>query len=318
MPSSLSRSAGAGRCSYCLCSRSATFFASRFRLDVRPNELALERPYIQHHIEATRSAYALNQRVKETGLEAQPEIPIDYAKHKPLLDNVRLWDWRAFHDQFADTAIRPYVYIDSDVDRYTIDGQIRQVLISPRELDIRQLGDARNRWINPHFIYTHGYGIVMAESNRITGDGLPVLFIKDAPPEVTTKSLKFTKPEIYYGEVAHEPVFVDTANRNSTIPRAPKVFTHVTVAPGGFPISSPLLRMAAALEYSDLNIDLAEPAHLKHPHDDPSARFAATPEFGWLSHLGHRSVPCTHELRPLGLDRGRIHALRCASLFAGY
>src|SRR3569833_4266953 len=65
-------------------------------LYVRPNELALERPYIQHHIEATRSAYALNQRVKETGLGAQPEIPIDYAKPKPLLDNVRLWDWRAF------------------------------------------------------------------------------------------------------------------------------------------------------------------------------------------------------------------------------
>jgi uncharacterized protein len=229
-------------------------------LYVRPNELALERPYIQHHIESTRSAYALNQRVKETGLEAKPEIPIDYAKHKPLLDNVRLWDWRAFHDTVSQIQpLRPYVYIDSDVDRYDIDGQIRQVLISPRELDIRQLGDARNRWINPHFIYTHGYGIVMAESNRITADGLPVLFIKDAPPIVTSKSLKFTKPEIYYGEVAHEPVFVDTAQPEFNYPSgAESVYTRYN-GTGGFPISSPLLRLAAAVEYGDLNLILPSP-----------------------------------------------------------
>ncbi len=228
-------------------------------LYVRPNELALERPYIQHHIEATRSAYGLNQRVTETGLEAQPEIPIDYAKHKPLLDNVRLWDWRAFHDTVSQIQpLRPYVYIDSDVDRYNIDGQVRQVLISPRELDIRQLG-TRNSWINTHFIYTHGYGIVMAEANRITADGLPVLFIKDAPPVVTTKSLSFTKPEIYYGEIAHEPVFVDTAQPEFNYPSgAQSVYTRYS-GTGGFPISSPLLRLAAATVYGDLNIILPSP-----------------------------------------------------------
>ena len=229
-------------------------------LYVRPNELALERPYIQHHIEATRSAFGLNQRVKETGLDAQAEIPIDYPKHKALLDNVRLWDWRAFHDTVSQIQpLRPYVYIDSDVDRYNIDGQMRQVLISPRELEIRQLGEARNRWINPHFIYTHGYGIVMAEANRITPDGLPVLFIKDAPPVVTTKSLNFTRPEIYYGEAAHEPVFVDTAQPEFNYPSGTEsVYTRYS-GTGGFPISSPFLRLAAAIEYGDLNIILPSP-----------------------------------------------------------
>ena len=165
---------------------------------VRPNELTLERPYIQHHIAATRSAYGLNQHVKEANFEAAPEIPINYAKHKSLLDNVRLWDWRAFHDTVSQIQpLRPYIYMGTDVDRYNIDGQLRQVLVAPRELDIRQLGDARNRWINPHLIYTHGYGLVMAESNRITPDGLPVLFIKNAQTEVTTKSLKVKRPEIY-------------------------------------------------------------------------------------------------------------------------
>ena len=229
-------------------------------LYVRPNELALERPYIQHHIESTRSAYGLNHRVKETTLEADPEIPLDYARHKPLLDNVRLWEWGAFHSTITQIQpLRPYVYLDTDIDRYNIDGQIRQVMVSPRELEIRQLGPAASRWINPHFIYTHGYGIVMAEANRITPDGLPVLFVKDAPPVVTTKSLKFTRPEIYYGEVAHEPVFVDTAQPEFNYPSgSDTVPTHYTGS-GGFPISSPLLRLAAALEYGDLNIILPSP-----------------------------------------------------------
>jgi uncharacterized protein len=221
---------------------------------VRPNELALERPYIDYHIRATRSAYGLNQRVKETTLEAVPEMPFDYASHKPLLDNVRLWDWRAFHDTISQIQpLRPYVYMDTDVDRYTIDGQLRQVLVAPRELDIRQLGAAGGRWINTHLMYTHGYGIVMAEANRITTDGLPVLFVKDAPPVVTTPSLKFTRPEIYYSEVAHEPVYVDTNQQEFNYPFGSESRYTSYAGPGGFPIS-PLVRLAAAVSYGDLNV----------------------------------------------------------------
>ncbi|HZQ50573.1 MAG TPA: UPF0182 family protein [Bryobacteraceae bacterium] len=228
-------------------------------LYVRPNELALERPYIQYHIDATRSAYGLNQRVRETTLEADPEIPIDYAKHRALLDNVRLWDWRAFHDTISQIQpLRPYIYMDTDVDRYTIDGQLRQVLVAPRELDIRQLGEAQQRWINPHLMYTHGYGIVMAEANRITPDGLPMLFIKDAPPVVTTKSLKFTRPEIYYSEVAQEPVFVNTAQPEFNYPSGSESRYTKYSGPGGFPISSLFMRLAAAVDYGDANILLTD------------------------------------------------------------
>ncbi len=104
---------------------------------------------------------------------------------------MRLWDWRAFHDTITQLQpYRPYVYSDTDVDRYTIGGQLRQVMLSPRELDLSQLGDAQSAWINPHFIYTHGYGIVMAEANRVSPNGLPVLMIKDAPPEVSAPGLE--------------------------------------------------------------------------------------------------------------------------------
>ncbi len=227
-------------------------------LYVRPNELALERPYIKHHIDSTRSAYGLNNRVTETSFEAEPEVPIDYAKHSAVLDNVRLWDWRAFHDTISQIQpLRPYVYIDTDVDRYSIDGRLRQVLISPRELEIRQLGSAAARWINPHLIYTHGYGLVMAEANRITPDGLPVLFIEDAPAVVTTKSLKLTRPEIYYSEAPHEPVFVDTSQPEFNYPSGSESVYTRYAGTGGFPISG-LTRLAAAVNYGDINILLTE------------------------------------------------------------
>ena len=222
---------------------------------VRPNELALERPYIGYHIEATRSAYGLNSKVKEEPLAAKAEIKIDYAKHKPLLDNVRLWDWRAFHDTVSQIQpLRPYTYVDTDVDRYQIDGALRQVLISSRELEISQLGEARQSWINPHLIYTHGYGVVMAEANRITQDGLPLLFIQDAPPKVNTPSLKLVQPEIYFGETEQEPVFVATSQPEFDYPSGSENVHTRYKGTGGFPISSFPIRLAAAVKYGDPNI----------------------------------------------------------------
>ncbi|MBI5282769.1 MAG: UPF0182 family protein, partial [Candidatus Solibacter usitatus] len=224
---------------------------------VRPSEITIQKPYIARHIAATRAAYGLTARSREIDFAAKPEAPFDPSKHKGLLDNVRLWDWRAFHDTVTQIqALRPYyVFNDSDVDRYVIDGQLRQVLLSPREIDVAQLpGDARSRWINPHFIYTHGYGLVVAEAARITKDGLPLLLIQNAPPEVKTTSLKLTRPEIYYGEVSHSPVFVHTKQPEFDYPSGGGNVETRYAGKGGFPISSPLMRLAAALDSGDWNI----------------------------------------------------------------
>jgi hypothetical protein len=220
---------------------------------VKPNEISLQRPYIQTHIRATRSAFGLEKRVRETEIKAKLEARIDVSKHKPLFDNVRLWDWRAFHDTATQIqALRPYyVFPDTDIDRYIIDGQLRQMLLAPRELDIRQLAAG---WINRAFIYTHGYGMVMAEANRITPEGLPVLFVKDAPPVSITPSLKLTRPEIYYGESVHEPVFVRTAQREFNYPKGAENEFSAYDGKGGFPISSLPLRVAAAIRGGDYNI----------------------------------------------------------------
>jgi len=224
---------------------------------VRPNEISIERPYIQRHIQATRSAFGLDRRVKETEYHARMESQFDPAKNQAILSNVRLWDWRAFHDTVTQIqSLRPYyTFEDTDVDRYIIDGQLRQLLLTPRELDIRQLPEAaRSRWPNTHFVYTHGYGLVVAEANRITPDGLPVLFVQDAPPVVKTTSLKLTRPELYYSEVQHEPVFAHTGQPEFDYPfGADNKFTTYQ-GKGGFPVSSFGMRVAAAVSEADPNI----------------------------------------------------------------
>ncbi len=225
-------------------------------LYVKPNEISLEAPYIDAHIHATRSAYGIENRV--TAMEYKTDstaMSLDVAQHRNLLDNVRLWDWRAFHDTVTQSqALRPYYQFTTptDVDRYTIDGQYRQTLIAPRELDITQLQNPG--WINPHFIYTHGYGVALAEVSKLTPEGLPVFLIENMPPEIKTPSLKITRPQIYFGEVTHEPVFVRTAQQEFDYPSgADNVKTRYD-GKGGFPVSSFPMRLAAAVHQGDGNI----------------------------------------------------------------
>jgi len=225
-------------------------------LYVKPNELALERPFIASHIKATREAYGIDMRSKEVPFDAHAEGKIDFAKNKTLLDNVRLWDWRAFHDTLGQIQpLRPYVYQDIDVDRYTIDGRLRQVLLAPREMELDQLGEARNQWINRSLIFTHGYGLALAEANRIQPDGSPVLLIKDAPIEVETPSLKVTKPQIYYGEMSHEPVFVRTDQPEFDYPSGTGQVSTKYDGSGGFPIAG--AKLLAAIAEGDWNIVLS-------------------------------------------------------------
>ncbi len=227
-------------------------------LYVKPNEISLERPYIESHIEATRAAYGLSTQIREVEMHTNPNAAIDTSKNKTLLDNVRLWDWRPFHDTVTQMqALRPYyAFHDTDVDRYIIDGQPREVLLSPRELDITQLPGTQSSWINPHFIYTHGYGLVLAEVAKITPEGQPVYLINDMPAAIKTPSLKLTRPELYYGELQQDPVFVDTAQQEFNYPQGSDNAFGRYQGTGGFPISSFLMRAAAALHYGDSNIVL--------------------------------------------------------------
>ena len=222
---------------------------------VRPNEIAIQKPYIQRHIEQTRLAYGLDRRARQIEYPAKREARIDVDRNRALLENLRLWDWRPFRDAVTQVQpFRPFTYADIDVDRYVIDGQVRQVLVAPRELALGQVGEAGQRWINKRFTYTHGYGVVVAEANQITPSGLPVLFVQDAPPESKTPDLKLTRPEIYYGEQSHSPVFVRTRQAEFSYSTGTQDVSSNYAGKGGFPIGSFWLRLMAAIAEGDYNI----------------------------------------------------------------
>ena len=224
---------------------------------VRPNEISIERPYIERHIQATIAAFGLNRNATERPFSVSGQATVDRIQDATLLDNVRLWDLRAFNATITQIqALRPYyTFPETDVDRYFINGRIKQVLLSPRELDVTQLSaEASQSWINPHFIYTHGIGAVVAEVNKITPDGLPVLLIENAPPEIKSPGFQLTRPEIYYGEKTLDPVFVHTAREEFDYPSGDQNKYATYQGTGGFPVGSLLLKAAAAISQGEPNI----------------------------------------------------------------
>ena len=224
---------------------------------VRPNEISIERPYIERHIEATTLAFGLDRNAVERPFEPSPQATVNPVQDATLIDNVRLWDLRAYNATITQIqALRPYyTFPETDVDRYFPGGKIKQVLLSPREIDVSQLSvEASQSWINPRFIYTHGFGVVMSEVNKITPDGLPVLLIENAPPEVKAPGFQITRPEIYYGGKTQDPVFVHTAREEFDYPSGDQNKYSTYQGTGGFPVGSFPLKIAAAISQGEPNI----------------------------------------------------------------
>ena len=187
---------------------------------VEPNELEKETPYLNYHIKATLAAYDLRKietrEFRTSGrLDAQA-----LARNQATLHNIRLWDWRPLKDAYGQLqSIRPYYgFEDVDLDRYVIDGNYRQIMLSARELNFTQVSEQAQTWINQFFQYTHGYGLCASPVNEVTEDGLPDFFIKDIPPR-STVDLKITRPEIYFGEKTDYPVFIKTRMKEFDFPR---------------------------------------------------------------------------------------------------
>ncbi len=188
------------------------------RFTVTPNEIDKERPFIQHNIEATRAAYGLD-KIQEKEFPAEEALTAeDLRRNDATIKNVRLWDHAPLLTTYAQVQkIRPYYrFTDVDNDRYVINGEIRQVMLSARELDHTRLPGERT-WINEHLIYTHGYGVVVGPVNRVTTEGQPEFFIKDIPP-VGTLPTKIERPEIYYGGLANDYVIVKTRREELDYP----------------------------------------------------------------------------------------------------
>jgi uncharacterized membrane protein (UPF0182 family) len=170
------------------------------RFVVLPNELELERPYLERDIAFTRKAFGLDA-VQARAYDAKVTLDAaELAANRDTIGNIRLWDWQPLRQTFRQLQqIRSYyTFHEVDIDRYRLGGELRQVLLAARELSSDLPGKGVT-WVNRRLQYTHGYGLVMAPAAEKSTDGRPVFLIADIPP-AAPPSLAVTQPAIYFGE----------------------------------------------------------------------------------------------------------------------
>ncbi len=226
----------------------AGYAAAIQRFLVAPNELDRETPFIRHNVAATRRAFGL-ENVEERELTGDAVLTrADIQRNAATLRNVRLWDHRPLLDTFGQLQeIRPYYdFVSVDNDRYTINGEYRQIMLSARELNSTALPN-RN-WINERLAFTHGYGLTLGPVNQVTQEGLPVLYVGDLPL-VSTVDLEVKEPSLYYGELSNDYVFVRTGAREFHYPRGEDNVTTTYTGRGGVPVNSLLRKAALAMRF---------------------------------------------------------------------
>ena len=228
------------------------------RFVVNPNELEKERPYLQYHIDATNKAYALNDVVERPLTEETDLTARDIQQNRATINNIRLWDHEPLLDTFAQIQeIRTYYeFVSVDNDRYMIDGELRQVMLSPRELSAASLPS--RTWVNERLTFTHGYGLTLGPVNRVNEQGLPTLFVQDLPPKTEKEELKIERPEIYFGELDSNYVFVKTTQKEFNFPEGDANIFSTYEGKGGVELGGLLKRILFSLYLRDAKVLLAD------------------------------------------------------------
>jgi uncharacterized membrane protein (UPF0182 family) len=221
---------------------------------VKPNELVRERPYIANNIDMTRQAYGLD-RLAQREFPAETTVgAADPANNQATLQNIRLWDWRALQDTLRQIQeIRTYYdFPDIDIDRYEINGTMRQVMIAPRELNVDKLPESSRNWINEKLIYTHGYGITMNPVNGFTPEGLPNLILSNMPIQSTVQNIVVKRPEIYFGELTNTDVYDKTRQQEFNYPEGQTNSLTSYEGNGGILLGGFFRRLLIACDRGDL------------------------------------------------------------------
>ncbi len=227
------------------------------RYSVEPNEVPRETPYISNNIRYTREAFGL-EGIESLPYEiGEPLTSADILQNTELFRNIRLWDYRPLQQTYTQLqALRSYYkFGEVDIDRYEIDGETRQIMLGTRELEKSELSN--QSWVNRKLEFTHGYGIVMNPVDQFTEDGQPVFFVKDFPPKTEFEALEVTRPEIYYGELDNDPVFVASARDEFNYPSGDRnVYTRYE-GDGGVLLNNVFKRLAFAFRLGNSNILLS-------------------------------------------------------------
>ena len=222
-------------------------------LVLKPNEITLERPYLKSNITFTRHAYGVDDRhLTSTPVAIGRTVtPATLEGNQETIDNIRLWDPRALLDNLRQQQeIRLYYQFNNvDIDRYTIDGDYTQLMLSVRELEQTALSEESNTWVARHLKYTHGYGLVALPVHTIAEDGRPNLLVRDIPATSDTPRLDVTQPRIYYGERTDAHIYTATTEDEFDYPSDDGNTFNRYDGAGGVPIGGLLRRIAYATRF---------------------------------------------------------------------
>jgi uncharacterized protein len=220
---------------------------------VAPNELTKEKEYLAHNIKFTQAAYRLNGIQQEKYQATAKLTRQSLQNNQPTIQNIRLWDYRPLLSTYRQLQeIRSYYkFSDVDIDRYTLNGDYQQVMLSAREMAHEQLPIEAQNWVNKRLKYTHGYGFVMSPVNQITTDGQPEFFVKNIPP-VSTVDLPIQQTAIYYGEESQNYVFTGMTTDEFDYPVGGTNASVRYQGNGGVPIESFGRRLVYAYDLNSL------------------------------------------------------------------
>lgn len=224
---------------------------------VSPNEFDKENPQIKNNIEATLKAYGLSD-VEDRSLSGDKALtPQDIQNNSATIHSIRLWDHEPLLDALKQIQeIRTYYdFITVDNDRYYLNNELQQFMLSPRELNSASLPE-RN-WINERLSYTHGYGVAVGPVNQMTSEGLPELCVQNIPPIASSPVFVIKRPEIYFGELTQGYAVVKSGQKEFDYPSGEANRYATYQGTGGVPVTSFFRKLLFALYFRDANIVLS-------------------------------------------------------------
>ena len=261
------------------------------RFSVNPNRQAKEAESISRNIESTRFAYGLtDDKVTYEENWGADEVSDDkVASDDSTISNLRLLDPDILAPTFTQMQQLKNFYGFPEtlaMDRYEIDGELRDFVVAARELDPNELQENQQNWINRHTVYTHGNGFIAAQANTVdevardagsARGGFPIFTVadlqtqagKDAEGEGETKNaeeslgIKVDQPRTYFGPViASAQDGMDYAIVGKTGDKPVEYDTDTSTytydGKGGVDIGNIVDRTAFALKYQELNFLLSD------------------------------------------------------------
>ena len=235
------------------------------RFSVKPNEPALEAPFIGNNISMTREAFDLDGWVVRDYRGEAPLTEAAIEEHDATFLNARLWDYRPLGDTLdqLQTVRQYYDFTDVDTDRYQFGDATRQVMLSVRELALEK-NPAAVGFVNERIYYTHGIGVAMVPVNEVATQGQPRLVIRDLPPVSSQGAPEIKQPRVYYGERDSSWIVVGARQaefdypRGQTVGGSEEVVETRWAGATGIKLDTTLSRLLFALRFRDLDLLISD------------------------------------------------------------